>query len=147
MTEKIKVTSLEIIVTMIKNEPYYEIMYMELGDSHYQTGYSSYNLNNVLSWKKDCFEIVNKNEVNVHETAERKADANKIIKQLGRLAYERYGNDGMGGEMVVNLEDAIEAVRKGNTGTTMKNSKWFLKSTLRTVRKFRTVLKKEKSQR
>lgn len=44
---------------------------------------------------------------------EKKVDANKIIKQLGRLAYERYGNDGMGGEMVVNLEDAIEVVRKG----------------------------------
>ena len=34
----------------------------------------------------------------------------KIMEQLKKVAFERYGNDGMGGEMVVDLEDAVEIV-------------------------------------
>ena len=40
-------------------------------------------------------------------------DLEKVVKELGSAAYERYGNDGMGGERVVNLDDAIEIVRGG----------------------------------
>lgn len=38
----------------------------------------------------------------------------KIVQQLASVAFERYGNDGgMGGELVVNLDDAIEIVKAG----------------------------------
>lgn len=38
----------------------------------------------------------------------------KIVQQLASVSFERYGNDGgMGGELVVNLDDAIEIVRGG----------------------------------
>lgn len=57
--EKIKVTSLEIIVTGTKDKPYFEIKYKEVGKEDYNIGYSSYDLNNVFAWKDECFEIVN----------------------------------------------------------------------------------------
>lgn len=40
-------------------------------------------------------------------------DLDNVIKKLKKLSYERYGNDGMGGERVVNLDDVIEIVRGG----------------------------------
>lgn len=42
-------------------------------------------------------------------------DPDKVVKQLKSVSYERYGNDGMGGERVVNMDDAIEIVRGGET--------------------------------
>ena len=61
--EKIKVESAEIIVTGIKEKPYYEIKYKEVGKDYYNIGYSSYDLNNVFDWKNECFEIVKGGEV------------------------------------------------------------------------------------
>lgn len=58
-TEKVKVTSAEIIVSVIKGKPYFEIKYREVGKSNYNIGYSSYDLENVIGWKNECFEIVN----------------------------------------------------------------------------------------
>lgn len=58
LEEKIKVTSLEIIVTGTKEKPYFEIKYKEVGKEEYNIGYSSYDLNNVFIWKDECFEIV-----------------------------------------------------------------------------------------
>ncbi len=40
-------------------------------------------------------------------------DPDKIVEQISRAAFERYGNPGMGGETVVNLDDAIEIVKGG----------------------------------
>lgn len=41
-------------------------------------------------------------------------DIEKVIEKLFDVAIERYGNDGgMGGEMVVNLDDAVEIVKAG----------------------------------
>ena len=57
--KKIKVTSLEIIVTGTKDKPYFEIKYKEVGKEDYHIGYSSYDLNKVLDWKERDFEIVN----------------------------------------------------------------------------------------
>jgi hypothetical protein len=56
--ERIKVSDLEIIVTMMNKDPYYEIKYKEIGEDYYHVGYSSYKLENVLAWKDECFEIV-----------------------------------------------------------------------------------------
>lgn len=44
---KNKVTSLEIIVRMIDNKPYYEIKYKKVGEDYYHVGYSSFNIDNV----------------------------------------------------------------------------------------------------
>lgn len=55
---KNKVTSLEIIVRMIDNKPYYEIKYKKVGEDYYHVGYSSYNIDNVLKWRDECFELV-----------------------------------------------------------------------------------------
>ena len=56
--DKIKVTSLEVIVNGSKRKPYYEIKYKEVGTDNYNIGYSSYNLDSVFDWKEKCFELV-----------------------------------------------------------------------------------------
>lgn len=40
-------------------------------------------------------------------------DMDKVVEQLKNVSYERLGNAGMGGENVVNLDDAIEIVKTG----------------------------------
>lgn len=56
--EKNKVTSLEIIVRMIDNKPYYEVKYREVGKEYYSVGYRSYDLKIVLDYIATYFEIV-----------------------------------------------------------------------------------------
>lgn len=56
--EIVKVDSLEIIVRMIENKPYYEVKYREVGKEDYSIGYSSYDLNIVLGFIAEYFEIV-----------------------------------------------------------------------------------------
>lgn len=55
--EIVKVDSLEIIVRMIDNKPYYEVKYREVGKEDYSIGYSSYDLNIVLGFIAEYFEI------------------------------------------------------------------------------------------
>lgn len=62
LEEKIKVTSLEIIVKGTKDKPYFEIKYKEVNKEYFNIGYGSYDLNNVFVWKDECFEIVNQVE-------------------------------------------------------------------------------------
>lgn len=62
--ERIKVSDLEIIVTMMDKDPYYEIKYKEIGENHYNVGYSSYKLENVLAWRAECFEIMTSPQTN-----------------------------------------------------------------------------------
>lgn len=62
--EKNKVTSLEIIVRMRGNHPYYEIKYKKLGENWFTIGYGSFDIKNVSKWKEECFEIVEKKETN-----------------------------------------------------------------------------------
>lgn len=40
-------------------------------------------------------------------------DTDKVVEQLEKVAFERYGNDGMGGEMVANMDDVIDIVKGG----------------------------------
>lgn len=40
-------------------------------------------------------------------------DIDKVVGQLKKVSYERFGNTGMGGEIVVNLDDVIEIVKAG----------------------------------
>lgn len=40
-------------------------------------------------------------------------DLDKVMEQLKKVSYERYGNDGMGGELVVNLDDVVDILKGG----------------------------------
>lgn len=40
-------------------------------------------------------------------------DADKVLEQMKEVSYERYGNDGMGGELVVNLDDVVDIMKGG----------------------------------
>nr|DAI93913.1 MAG TPA: hypothetical protein [Bacteriophage sp.] len=42
-------------------------------------------------------------------------DVDKVVEELKDVSYERFGYAGMGGENVVNLDDAIEIVKAGVT--------------------------------
>lgn len=37
----------------------------------------------------------------------------RLLKRLKKASYERFGNEGMGGELVINLDDAIEIIKGG----------------------------------
>ena len=52
-------------------------------------------------------------------------DKDKVLDQLKAVSYERYGNDGMGGELVVNLDDAVE-IMKGGEADLKSECKWHL---------------------
>lgn len=56
--EKIKVDSIDIIVTMHGDKPYYENKYREVGDNYYHIGYSSYYLDVALEYREKYFELV-----------------------------------------------------------------------------------------
>ena len=56
--EKIKVESIDTIVTMHGDKPYYENKYREVGDKCYHIGYSSYYLDVALEDRKKYFEVV-----------------------------------------------------------------------------------------
>ena len=65
---RVKVNSLEIIVRMIGNKPYYELKYRQVGKKDYSIGYSSYDLKIVLGYIDTYFEIV---ESDNHTNADR----------------------------------------------------------------------------
>ena len=60
--KKERVTELSIIMELIRDKPYYEVKYRNVGDSFYKIGYSSYNLKTVLGFINDYFEIVKSDE-------------------------------------------------------------------------------------
>lgn len=59
---KLVVDNIEVIVRGIANKPYYEIKYREVGNDDYNIGFGSYDLNNVLKWKEEEFEVVSEKE-------------------------------------------------------------------------------------
>lgn len=44
---------------MIDDKPYYSIRYFDLDDCRLHVGYSSYKLEFVVEWLRECFDIVN----------------------------------------------------------------------------------------
>lgn len=56
--EKIKVESIDIVVTRPKKKPYYAIKYRKIDSNDDCIGFGSYCLENVIGWKEQCFELV-----------------------------------------------------------------------------------------
>lgn len=59
---KLVVDDIEVIVRGVRNKPYYEIKYREVGNDDYNIGFGSYDLNNVLKWKEEEFEVVSEKD-------------------------------------------------------------------------------------
>lgn len=57
--KKTRAVNPEIIVRMIDDHPYYSIRYFDLDDCRLHVGYSSYKLEFVVEWLRECFDIVN----------------------------------------------------------------------------------------
>lgn len=55
---KLKVTSMDIIVEGILDKPYYSLKYVLAENGECHIGYSSYILKNVYDWKNNYFELV-----------------------------------------------------------------------------------------
>lgn len=62
--EKIKVSELQLSFRCYKGRPYYFLKYKKVKEDFYHVGYSSYNIDKVLEWEQECFEIVKKKETN-----------------------------------------------------------------------------------
>ena len=114
--EHIKVSDLEIIVTMIDKDPYYEIKYKKIGENHYNVGYSSYKLENVLAWKDECFEIMTSPQTNADRI--RSMTDEELAEMLSTVSQH----------CVVYLSDKINC-RHSNCDTGCKNNikKWLQK--------------------
>ena len=56
--EKIKVESIDIVVTRPKKKPYYAIKYRKIGSNDDCIGFGSYCLENVIEWKEQCFALI-----------------------------------------------------------------------------------------
>ena len=54
--------------------------------------------------------VLDKRDIDAQPTA---CDPDRVVEQLKAVSYERYGNDGMGGELVVNLDDVVEIMKGG----------------------------------
>lgn len=114
--ERMKVSHLDIIVTMIDKKLYYEIKYKEIGSNHYSVGYSSYKLENVLSWRDECFEVVEKPQTNADRI--RSMTDEELAEMLSTVSQH----------CVVYLSDKINC-RHSNCDTGCKNNikKWLQK--------------------
>lgn len=104
---KNKVTNLDIVVRVIGGKPYYSLKYKELGNNYFNVGYSSYSLENVITWKNEYFDMIQWNEddgwIPVDErlpedereclvTLEKVYGTPEIF--MGIASYLKFGNDG-----------------------------------------------------
>lgn len=87
--ECIKVSEIDIIVSMMNGKPYYEIKYKKVGEDYYHIGYSSYNLDFVLEWKRKCFSLVRerKSVAGWIPVNERLPNEDEFIKSYRRNKY------------------------------------------------------------
>ena len=83
--EKIKVESIDTIVTMHGDKPYYENKYREVGDKCYHIGYSSYYLDVALEDREKYFELVER-ESDWIPCNERTPDTDEYVL----LSFENY---------------------------------------------------------
>lgn len=68
---KLVVDDIEVIVRGVRNKPYYEIKYREVGNDDYNIGFGSYDLNNVLKWKEEEFVVVSEKAEKTNEVTNR----------------------------------------------------------------------------
>ena len=57
-TLKIKSIEPYIIVAGSASKPYYELLYYDLDDRTWHIGFGSYELSNVVLWRKEYFEVI-----------------------------------------------------------------------------------------
>lgn len=55
---KIKTNFAKVIVDIIDNAPYYNILYFDPRDGQYHIGYGSYTMENTFGWLRENFELV-----------------------------------------------------------------------------------------
>lgn len=66
--------------------------------------------------------VLDKRDIDAQPTA---FDPDRVVEQLKAASYERYGNDGMGGELVVNFDDVVEIMKDRQSNLELE-CKWKL---------------------
>lgn len=79
---KLVVDDIEVIVGGTANKPYYGIKYREVGNDNYNIGFGSYDLNNVLKWKEEEFEVVSEKE---NKETKQEVTNEQILKDLKEI--------------------------------------------------------------
>lgn len=98
--EKIKVESIDIVVTGSKEKPYYAIKYRKVGSNDDCIGYGSYSLEYVLGWKEQCFELVERKSEWIPISEELPDDESYILvsfENATMLDIARYEENDEGG--------------------------------------------------
>lgn len=103
LPRKEKVTELELTFRVIDGKSYYSIKYKKVGENHYHIGYSSYSFENVLRWKDECFEVVDKPQTNGDRI--RNMTDEELAETLFGSCIER-----MGVEKCLHLTENLEDV-------------------------------------
>ena len=90
---KIKVSSAEIVVSVTKDKPYYEIKYSDLSDNEIHIGYGSYDLEIVFEYLEKYFEIVNE-EVDLKqiEANDDLISRKAVLEVLYDISNRNYGS-------------------------------------------------------
>lgn len=103
--QKIKVTSLDIIVNGTASKPYYEIKYTTL-DGVTHIGYSSYKLENVFQWQHECFELVDINTTDIVQAVQvlKSGSCSKCVHTCNSTLDCKYAGD------VCKLKQAVATV-------------------------------------
>lgn len=83
--EKIKVESIDIVATGPKKKPYYAIKCRKIGSNDDCIGFGSYCLENVIRWKEQCFELVERKSDWI-PISERLPDTDEYVL----LSFENY---------------------------------------------------------
>lgn len=86
--KKIKVVSIDTIVTMHGDKPYYENKYREVGDKCYHIGYSSYYLDVALEDREKYFELVERESDLVLPSGKYKAEYERFKLDISIGLYD-----------------------------------------------------------
>ena len=113
MNKKIKVTELDIIVTMVSGEPYYEIKYKPTGQNHCYIGYSSYYLSVVVGYKNEYFTVVEEEQKSLWTLCSEglpEKDTDVLVSlPHGQVTVMRYLGDGVFGGIFKRTTEVIDA--------------------------------------
>lgn len=107
--EKEKVTDLELIFEVFEGKPYYSIKYKNVGEDHYNIGYSSYSFEIVLAYKEKYFELVEEKKTS-------KEIKHSINRKIISDVIQHYGVENQSTVCMEECAELIQAISKAKRG-------------------------------
>jgi hypothetical protein len=106
-TEKIRTHHAKIVVERTTGMPYYSIEWFDTSKQEYYLGYSSYNIENVLGWLSEYFEIVEKPMTNADRI---RAMSDEELADLLLFGFEEDNISIVGGMRPIGHEEWMRTV-------------------------------------